>query len=149
MHPGTVLRKASPCVSVCRPRPPGPLVGQAGGRRRCVCVLAFTWVCSPQFPALADIYTEHAHQVVVAKYAPSGFYIASGGTCVHGAGLGRLPGEGSWVWRGPGWLAEPLCLVLFGADKKKYKPPKSSIPEVCSLQRSSQFQPQRSAELPS
>ncbi|KAK1346057.1 hypothetical protein QTO34_008526 [Cnephaeus nilssonii] len=29
-------------------------------------------------PALADIYTEHAHQVVVAKYAPSGFYIASG-----------------------------------------------------------------------
>ncbi|XP_036083405.1 WD repeat-containing protein 1 isoform X2 [Rousettus aegyptiacus] len=30
------------------------------------------------FPALADIYTEHAHQVVVAKYAPSGFYIASG-----------------------------------------------------------------------
>ncbi|XP_024907602.1 WD repeat-containing protein 1, partial [Pteropus alecto] len=30
------------------------------------------------YPALADIYTEHAHQVVVAKYAPSGFYIASG-----------------------------------------------------------------------
>lgn len=29
-------------------------------------------------PAVADIYTEHAHQVVVAKYAPSGFYIASG-----------------------------------------------------------------------
>ncbi|XP_040822262.1 WD repeat-containing protein 1 isoform X1 [Ochotona curzoniae] len=29
-------------------------------------------------PAIADIYTEHAHQVVVAKYAPSGFYIASG-----------------------------------------------------------------------
>lgn len=34
---------------------------------------------SPQNPAIADIYTEHAHQVVVAKYAPSGFYIASGG----------------------------------------------------------------------
>ncbi|KAJ7398196.1 WD repeat-containing protein 1 [Pitangus sulphuratus] len=32
----------------------------------------------PQNPAIADIYTEHAHQVVVAKYAPSGFYIASG-----------------------------------------------------------------------
>lgn len=57
-----------------------------------------TWVSSPQHPALADIYTEHAHQVVVAKYAPSGFYIASGGTCVRarvdgrgGPGLGRAP----------------------------------------------------------
>ncbi|XP_019736220.1 WD repeat-containing protein 1 isoform X2 [Hippocampus comes] len=29
-------------------------------------------------PAIADIYTEHAHAVSVAKYAPSGFYIASG-----------------------------------------------------------------------
>lgn len=29
-------------------------------------------------PAIADIYTEHPHQVLVAKYAPSGFYIASG-----------------------------------------------------------------------
>ncbi|XP_060925494.1 WD repeat-containing protein 1 [Limanda limanda] len=29
-------------------------------------------------PAIADIYTEHAHQVTVAKYAPSGYYIASG-----------------------------------------------------------------------
>nr|XP_033805058.1 WD repeat-containing protein 1 [Geotrypetes seraphini] len=29
-------------------------------------------------PAIADVYTEHAHQVVVAKYAPSGFYIVSG-----------------------------------------------------------------------
>ncbi|KAG7494161.1 WD repeat-containing protein 1 [Solea senegalensis] len=29
-------------------------------------------------PAIADIYTEHAHQVIVAKYAPSGYYIASG-----------------------------------------------------------------------
>lgn len=34
---------------------------------------------SLQNPAIADIYTEHAHQVTVAKYAPSGFYIASGG----------------------------------------------------------------------
>lgn len=32
-----------------------------------------------QNPAIADIYTEHAHNVTVAKYAPSGFYIASGG----------------------------------------------------------------------
>uniref|UniRef100_A0A6I8PWJ9 WD repeat-containing protein 1 n=1 Tax=Xenopus tropicalis TaxID=8364 RepID=A0A6I8PWJ9_XENTR len=31
-------------------------------------------------PAIADIYTEHAHPVVVARYAPSGFYIASGDT---------------------------------------------------------------------
>ncbi|XP_034543237.1 WD repeat-containing protein 1 [Notolabrus celidotus] len=29
-------------------------------------------------PAIADIYTEHAHNVNVAKYSPSGFYIASG-----------------------------------------------------------------------
>ncbi|XP_067845802.1 WD repeat-containing protein 1 [Heptranchias perlo] len=29
-------------------------------------------------PGIADIYTEHAHQVQVAQYAPSGFYIASG-----------------------------------------------------------------------
>lgn len=76
----------------------------------------------PQNPAIADIYTEHAHQVVVAKYAPSGFYIASGGTCpsAHAAsgcmrcgpprpeswvpGLGRLgrwvreEGPGGWRW---------------------------------------------------
>ncbi len=32
-----------------------------------------------QNPAIADIYTEHAHPVSVAKYSPSGFYIASGG----------------------------------------------------------------------
>uniref|UniRef100_A0AAQ4R350 WD repeat domain 1 n=1 Tax=Gasterosteus aculeatus aculeatus TaxID=481459 RepID=A0AAQ4R350_GASAC len=31
-----------------------------------------------QNPAIADIYTEHAHTVTVAKYSPSGFYIASG-----------------------------------------------------------------------
>ncbi|XP_066499008.1 WD repeat-containing protein 1 [Hoplias malabaricus] len=29
-------------------------------------------------PAIADIYTEHPHPVNVAKYSPSGFYIASG-----------------------------------------------------------------------
>lgn len=32
-----------------------------------------------QNPAIADIYTEHAHTVGAAKYSPSGFYIASGG----------------------------------------------------------------------
>lgn len=30
-------------------------------------------------PAVADVYTEHSCQVNVAKYSPSGFYIASGG----------------------------------------------------------------------
>ncbi|KAM9409711.1 WD repeat-containing protein 1 [Pholidichthys leucotaenia] len=29
-------------------------------------------------PAIADVYTEHAHATTVAKYSPSGFYIASG-----------------------------------------------------------------------
>ncbi|KAJ8269323.1 hypothetical protein COCON_G00119300 [Conger conger] len=29
-------------------------------------------------PAIADVYTQHAHPVNVAKYAPSGYYIASG-----------------------------------------------------------------------
>lgn len=29
-------------------------------------------------PGIADIYTEHAHKVQVAQYAPSGYYIASG-----------------------------------------------------------------------
>lgn len=29
-------------------------------------------------PAIADIYTEHSTQTTVAKYSPSGFYIASG-----------------------------------------------------------------------
>lgn len=30
-------------------------------------------------PAISDVYTEHSCQVNVAKYSPSGFYIASGG----------------------------------------------------------------------
>ena len=30
-------------------------------------------------PTVVDIYTEHAVQTNVAKYSPSGFYIASGG----------------------------------------------------------------------
>jgi WD repeat-containing protein 1 (actin-interacting protein 1) len=29
-------------------------------------------------PAVAELYDQHAHQTTVAKYAPSGFYIASG-----------------------------------------------------------------------
>uniref|UniRef100_A0A8C4WWK8 Uncharacterized protein n=1 Tax=Eptatretus burgeri TaxID=7764 RepID=A0A8C4WWK8_EPTBU len=31
-----------------------------------------------QNPAIADIYSQHAHPAIVAKYSPSGFYIASG-----------------------------------------------------------------------
>lgn len=43
-------------------------------------IIVFDFVsCFPKNPAIADIYTEHAHQVSVAKYAPSGYYIASGG----------------------------------------------------------------------
>lgn len=32
-----------------------------------------------QNPAISDVYTEHSCAVNVAKYSPSGFYIASGG----------------------------------------------------------------------
>lgn len=32
-----------------------------------------------QNPAISDVYTEHSWPVNVAKYSPSGFYIASGG----------------------------------------------------------------------
>lgn len=32
-----------------------------------------------QNPAISDIYTEHSCATNVAKYSPSGFYIASGG----------------------------------------------------------------------
>ena len=32
-----------------------------------------------QNPAIADVYTEHSTRVRVAKYSPSGFYIASAG----------------------------------------------------------------------
>ncbi|KAF4518341.1 hypothetical protein B566_EDAN007068 [Ephemera danica] len=35
-------------------------------------------------PAIADIYTEHSCAVNVAKYSPSGFYIASGGEVATG-----------------------------------------------------------------
>lgn len=34
-------------------------------------------------PAISDIYTEHSCAVNVAKYSPSGFYIASGGMLVN------------------------------------------------------------------
>jgi len=36
-----------------------------------------------QNPAIADIYTEHSVQTTVAKYSPSGFYIASAGSCLY------------------------------------------------------------------
>ena len=31
-------------------------------------------------PINTDVYTEHANEVISACYAPSGFYICSGGT---------------------------------------------------------------------
>uniref|UniRef100_UPI00358DF9B6 WD repeat-containing protein 1 n=1 Tax=Myxine glutinosa TaxID=7769 RepID=UPI00358DF9B6 len=36
-----------------------------------------------QHPEIADIYTEHTHPALVAKYCPSGFYIASGDATGH------------------------------------------------------------------
>lgn len=40
-------------------------------------LIAYHWTL--QNPAIADVYTEHSCPVNVAKYSPSGFYIASGG----------------------------------------------------------------------
>nr|KAF6503473.1 WD repeat domain 1 [Molossus molossus] len=57
-------------------------------------------------PALADIYTEHAHQVVVAKYAPSGFYIASGACWLVSA-----PRSADMLEAGRGLC----CVVIAGA----------------------------------
>ena len=37
-----------------------------------------------QNPAIAYTYNEHPQQATVAKYAPSGFYIASAGMLVPG-----------------------------------------------------------------
>lgn len=39
--------------------------------------------CLFQNPAISDIYTEHSCPVNVAKYSPSGFYIASGGIYIQ------------------------------------------------------------------
>uniref|UniRef100_A0A8C4NE88 WD repeat domain 1 n=1 Tax=Eptatretus burgeri TaxID=7764 RepID=A0A8C4NE88_EPTBU len=36
-----------------------------------------------EHPEIADIYTEHTHPALVAKYCPSGFYIASGDATGH------------------------------------------------------------------
>lgn len=41
----------------------------------CICLFHFYF----KNPAISDIYTEHSCTVNVAKYSPSGFYIASGG----------------------------------------------------------------------
>lgn len=38
-------------------------------------------LCLSQNPGISDIYTQHSTQAIVARYAPSGFYIASGGQC--------------------------------------------------------------------
>ena len=91
------------CVCVIPvPTPQHPLAGRVGG---IPCVPS---VSSLQNPAVADIYTEHAHQVVVAKYAPSGFYIASGGTCVH-----ACVAHGC-MWWGPGG---PQAKLGFGLGR--------------------------------
>ena len=96
---------------------PNPLIRRA----RAESSLPASWfpvfipVSSLQNPAIADIYTEHAHQVVVAKYAPSGFYIASGGTCLSSRmapwsmWCAPPPPPQSWgqagrlAWEGGGW----------------------------------------------
>lgn len=45
-----------------------------------ICLVTLRLPSSPvQNPAIADVYTEHSCAVNVAKYSPSGFYIASGG----------------------------------------------------------------------
>lgn len=111
--------------------PPTPTSWEDGKQSDCACVPCAYSGLFLQNPALADIYTEHAHQVVVAKYAPSGFYVASGGTC---------GGEGRWAWRARGWQVDAVSFVSVGADKED-KPPNSPVPEVGGLQPSSWFQP--------
>lgn len=46
--------------------------------------LIYTCLFKPYIknPAISDIYTEHSCAVNVAKYSPSGFYIASGGMMI-------------------------------------------------------------------
>ena len=36
-----------------------------------------------QNPGVSDVYIEHSVQATVAQYAPSGYYIASGGKHAH------------------------------------------------------------------
>jgi len=79
-----------------------------------------------QNPAIADIYTEHSVQTTVAKYSPSGFYIASAGNsvtllhciCCHlqcfntiGWAAGRASGLlKNWVMKcWYGYLSGPRC----------------------------------------
>ena len=78
---------------------PCPSLGWGAKLQACMFLVLSLYFCPLQNPAVADIYTEHAHQVVVAKYAPSGFYIASGGN------YESIPGHvcGTWGnWVGPG-----------------------------------------------
>ena len=44
-------------------------------------------------PAIADVYTEHLANVTVAKYAPSGYYIASGGKTASDPSSERARGD--------------------------------------------------------
>ena len=52
----------------------------------CCCEIKTVYVCDchptplpPQNPGVSDVYIEHSVQATVAQYAPSGYYIASGG----------------------------------------------------------------------
>lgn len=56
-----------------------------------VCILYFVSVFAIDFcflplqnPGVSDVYIEHSVQATVAQYAPSGYYIASGGKHAHG-----------------------------------------------------------------
>ena len=39
--------------------------------------------CFLQNPKLCDVYTQHAKEATVAVYAPTGYYIASGGKLLN------------------------------------------------------------------
>lgn len=47
-------------------------------------------------PAISDVYTEHSCQVNVAKYSPSGFYIASGGKILFCTTIQAIMREGNY-----------------------------------------------------
>ena len=47
--------------------------------RQCMRVICHLTSLLPQNPGVSDVYIEHSVQATVAQYAPSGYYIASGG----------------------------------------------------------------------
>lgn len=118
--------------------PPTSTSWEGGKQSDCACIPCAYSGLFLQNPALADIYTEHAHQVVVAKYAPSGFYVASGGT--WGWGVKR------WAWRAGGWQVDAVSFISVGADKERISHPIAPSQKlvVCSLPAGSSL---RSAEV--